>query len=187
MRGRRSSDDLQYDPKIERTARANEKVVRLSKSVSPSTCEQIPSPTLTEPKSISSPKSSTMGEPAPIPNLGDYGLANNRGRLTHTFQSTNPVAFDIKTSFQNGLKERQFDGTDAMSPHEHSSHFTETCEFCVPPTTITESQKKLRLFTFTLTGRAKDWLLSLPSGTIQTRDELELKFLEKYFPMSKYW
>jgi hypothetical protein len=30
-------------------------------------------------------------------------------------------------------------------------------------------------------------LLSLPSGTIQKWDELELKFLEKYFPMSKYW
>jgi hypothetical protein len=42
------------------------------------------------------------------------------------------------------------------------------------------------LFPFTLTGRAKDWLLSLPTGTIQTWDELELKFLEKYFPMAKY-
>ena len=38
-----------------------------------------------------------------------------------------------------------------------------------------------------MTGRAKDWLLSLPSGTIQTWDELELKFLEGIFPMSKYW
>jgi len=52
---------------------------------------------------------------------------------------------------------------------------------------VTDDQKKLRLFAFTLTGRAKDWLLSLPSGTIQTFEELELKFLEKYFPMSKYW
>jgi len=52
---------------------------------------------------------------------------------------------------------------------------------------VTDSQKKLRLFPFTLTSRARDWLLSLPSGTIQTWEELELKFLEKYFPMSKYW
>jgi len=74
-----------------------------------------------------------------------------------------------------------------MSPHEHLSDFAETCEFCVPPTNVIESQKKLGLFPFTLTGRAKDWLLSLPSGTIQTWEELELRFLEKYFPMSKYW
>jgi hypothetical protein len=63
----------------------------------------------------------------------------------------------------------------------------ETCEFCVPPATVTDSQKKLRLFPFTLTGRARDWLLTIPSGTIKTWDELELKFLQKYFPMSKYW
>jgi hypothetical protein len=63
----------------------------------------------------------------------------------------------------------------------------ETCEFCVPPATVTDSQKKLRLFPFTLTGRARDWLLTIPSDTIKTWDELELKFLQKYFPMSKYW
>jgi len=116
-------------------------------------------------------------DPPPEPRLGDYRLANPRGRLTHNFQPTTPVAFDIKTSVQNGLKERQFDGTDAISPYEHLSHFAETCEFCVPLATVTESQKKLRLFAFTLTGRAKDWFLSLPSGTIQTWEELELKFL----------
>ena len=27
----------------------------------------------------------------------------------------------------------------------------------------------------------------IPNGTVQTWEELELKFLEKYFPMSKYW
>jgi hypothetical protein len=75
-----------------------------------------------------------MGEPEPPrPKLGDYGLATHRGRLTHTFQPANPVAFDIKTSVQNGLKEKWFDETDIMSPHEHLSHFAETCEFCVPP------------------------------------------------------
>ena len=38
-----------------------------------------------------------------------------------------------------------------------------------------------------MTGKAEDWFLFLPAGTIQTFEELELKFLEKYFPMSKYW
>jgi len=52
---------------------------------------------------------------------------------------------------------------------------------------VTDNQKKLRLFLFTLTRRARDWLLTIPSGTIQTWDELEPRFLEKYFPMSKYW
>jgi len=40
-----------------------------------------------------------MGERVPRPKLGDYGLANHRGRLTHTFQPANHVAFDIKPQF----------------------------------------------------------------------------------------
>jgi len=86
MRGRRSSDDLQYDPEIERTARANRKAARLSKSVPPSAREQIP--VFTEAETNSSPKTSLMGDHiVPLRSmLGDYGLANNRGRLTHTFQ-----------------------------------------------------------------------------------------------------
>ena len=52
---------------------------------------------------------------------------------------------------------------------------------------MTRFGETLIQFPFTLTGRARDWLLSLPNETIQTWEELELKFLEKYFPMSKYW
>jgi hypothetical protein len=51
MRGRRSQDDLQFDPEIERTARANRKLVRLSKSVPPG--------------------ARIMGEPIAKPRLGD--------------------------------------------------------------------------------------------------------------------
>jgi len=156
MRGRTSSDDLRYDPEIERTARANRKVVRLSKSVPPSARVQTPVPTFTEAEAFPSPKTSTMGDADPLPRtkLGDYGLATNRGRLTHVFRPANPVAFDIKASVQNGLKERQFDGTETISPHEYLSHFAETCEFCVPLANVTDDQKKLRLFPFTLTGKA---------------------------------
>jgi hypothetical protein len=187
MRGKQSADDLEYDPEIERTARALQKAVRLqrlSHSVPSGVREPIPA----ESETISSPKSTTMGEPVPPrPKLGDYGLATHRGQLTHTFQPANPVAFDMKTTVLNGLRDKQFDGTEAMSPHEHLSRFAETCEFCVQPATMTDAQKKLRLFPFTLTGRTKDWLLTIPNGTVQTWEELELKFLKKYFPMSKYW
>jgi len=145
IRGRGRFVDLLFDPEIERTGRANRKVVRLSKSVPPSPRSRYTSLTPSEPEYISSPKTSTMGDvdPPPKPKLGDYALANNRGRLTLVFQPANPVAFDIKTSVQNGIKDRQFDGSDNMSPHEHLSHFIETCEFCVPPATVTDDQKKL--------------------------------------------
>ena len=71
-------------------------------------------------------------DPPPRPKLGDYSLANNRGCLTHVFQSANHVAFDIKTSVQNGLKDRQFDGTYSMSPHEHMSNLLKHMSFVYP-------------------------------------------------------
>jgi len=87
-----------------------------------------------------------MGAPVPRPKLVDYGLANHLGRLTRTVQPANHVAFDIKTTVLNGLRDKQYDETENMSPREHLSRFVETCEFCVPPATMTDSQKKLRLF-----------------------------------------
>ena len=68
MRGKQSSDDLEYDPEIERTARALRKVVRsqrLAQSVPPGVREQIPEPLSIESETSASPKSAIMGEPVP--------------------------------------------------------------------------------------------------------------------------
>ncbi|GAU51100.1 hypothetical protein TSUD_411810 [Trifolium subterraneum] len=67
----------------------------------------------------------------------------------------------------------------------HLSHFYEACGYTDPPG-ISESDKRLRLFKLSLTGRAKDWIDTLPSGTITSWDELELKFRERYFPIHKF-
>ncbi|GAU10176.1 hypothetical protein TSUD_423190, partial [Trifolium subterraneum] len=53
-------------------------------------------------------------------------------------------------------------------------------------TGVSESNKKLRLFPLSLTGRAKDWIDTLPPNTIASWDELELKFRERYFPIHKF-
>ena len=77
--GRQSKDDLHFDLEIKRTARANRRAVRLSKSVPPEQREQIPSPTLSISEKPVSPECSIMGDPAPRPKLGDCGLATHRG------------------------------------------------------------------------------------------------------------
>lgn len=133
MRGRKPRGELLYDPEIEKTAKANRRAVRLARSAEPSPRTQHTSPTPFEPEFIPIPApppvTVTMGEnppPPPRPMMGDYGLATNRGRLTHVFQPANPVAFDIKNSVLQGLREDQYDGRDNMSPHEHISKFYET-------------------------------------------------------------
>jgi len=98
MQGRQSKDDLQFDPEIERTARANWKAVRLSKSVPPIEKRRPPTTPPSESLKSISPEPSIMGDPAPRPKLGDYGLATHRGQLTHTFRPANPAAFDFLSS-----------------------------------------------------------------------------------------
>ena len=44
---------------------------------------------------------------------------------------------------------------------------------------------RLRLFPFSLKDRAKEWLNSLPSGSISDWATLAQKFLAKYFPPTK--
>lgn len=51
---------------------------------------------------------------------------------------------------------------------------------------ITEDRLKLNLFSFSLVGRAKDWLLYLPNGVIRTWRELEDKFLEIFFNTTQF-
>ena len=52
------------------------------------------------------------------------------------------------------------------------------------PNGILEEQVKLRAFPFSLKDSTKDWLYDLPSGTINTWNEMKRIFLEKYFPAS---
>ena len=175
-----------YDPEIEKITKANRKAAQLARSAEPSFRTPHTNPTLFEPKTITTPVIK-MGDvdPPPRPLMGDYGMAANHGHHTHVFEPTNPIAFEIKTSVHNGLKENQYERRDIMIPHEH--HIRPKYHRRPPPPNVTEDQNMLRLFAFTLTWRAKYWLLFILSGTIQTWKELEVKFLDRFFPMSKYW
>ena len=50
---------------------------------------------------------------------------------------------------------------------------------------VSEDAVRLRVFPFSLRDRAKEWLNSLPPGSITTWDELVQRFLSKFFPPAK--
>ncbi|MCI38288.1 hypothetical protein A2U01_0059516, partial [Trifolium medium] len=60
------------------------------------------------------------------------------------------------------------------------------CEIQEAPENITDDQKKLRLFAYSLTKHAKDCLYCLPSRTIQTWKELEDKLLDRFFTEEQF-
>jgi len=44
----------------------------------------------------------------------------------------------------------------------------------------------MRLFSFSLAGKAKKWLKSLPNQSLTSRKDVEEKILQRFFPNSRY-
>ncbi|KAK3228816.1 hypothetical protein Dsin_000697 [Dipteronia sinensis] len=88
------------------------------------------------------------------------------------------INFEIKSSTIHLLP--TFYGKSAEDPHIHIKEFFAVC------TTITNGGEndegiRLRLFPFSLKDKAKEWLHSLPSGSIASWVDLAAKFLSKFF------
>lgn len=126
----------------------------------------------------------TMGEPI-TQTMGDYCRPTSTSQVSLGFIPATPVNFHIKYSVLLGLRDKQFDGNANNYPGEHLARFYETTSMCQPKG-ITEDQVKLKLFSFSLIGRANDWLLCLPNGVIRTWRELEDKFLKRFFTTTQY-
>ncbi|XP_045822039.1 uncharacterized protein LOC123914922 [Trifolium pratense] len=183
MQGRKVVRELYFDPEIEKTARVNKKAARLAREAARSA--NIANNISEE--EVSSPKHSdnklnihimAADPPPPLRTLGDYDQRNNGELANLGFQPRNPVSFEIKNYVLSALKEDQFSGSE-------SQKFYEACDYTDPPG-VSESAKRLRLFKYSLIGRAKDWLDTIPPNTINTWQELEVKLLERYFPIHKY-
>ena len=65
----------------------------------------------------------------------------------------------------------------------HLNTFTEICDM-MRIKYVNSNAVKLRLFPFSLRGKAKDWLLALPKGTITSWDECTNIFMTRFFPLA---
>ncbi|GJV68381.1 reverse transcriptase domain-containing protein [Tanacetum coccineum] len=92
--------------------------------------------------------------------------------------------FELKHGLLTLVQNKQFFGHDKEDPHAHIRYFnkiTSTMKFPnVPSTSV-----KLMLFPFSLEGAAWIWLEKEPPRSILTWDDLVLKFINKFFPLSK--
>ncbi|KAL5550767.1 hypothetical protein UlMin_000943 [Ulmus minor] len=117
--------------------------------------------------------------------LRDYVAPNVTGTTSGirrpTIQANN---FEIKPSFIKMVQANQFGGMSKDDPNAHISSFLEVCDLC-KINGVSEDAVRLRVFPFSLRDRAKEWLNSLPPGSITTWNELVQKFLSKFFPPAK--
>ena len=74
--------------------------------------------------------------------------------------------FELKPSYVNMIKNSvQFHGLPSEDPNLHIAYFLEICDM-FRVNDISDNAIRLRLFPFSLKDRAREWLNSLPVGSI---------------------
>ena len=95
----------------------------------------------------------------------------------------NSANFEIKGSLLAHLP--KFTGLSHEDAHKHLLGLYHTCSSMKPPNASLEDVL-LRVFQFSLEGKAKEWLLNLPTHyATLSWEELKKVFLDRYFPFSK--
>ena len=82
------------------------------------------------------------------------------------------------------VRANQYGGMPKDDSKIHIANFLEIYE-TFKYNGATNNAIRLRLFPFSLWDKAKSWLNSLPVGTITTWNDLDQKFLAKFFPLAK--
>jgi Retrotransposon gag protein len=121
-------------------------------------------------------------------------MANKRPKLLKDFIVTSPTSirtsivapvvgannFKLKPALINMIQQYPFNGLPNEDPNLHLSIFLEICN-TLKVNGVTNDAIRLRLFPFSLAGKARAWLQSLTIGTITIWDQFAEVFLAKYF------
>ncbi|KAL0296189.1 UNVERIFIED_CONTAM: hypothetical protein Sradi_6671000 [Sesamum radiatum] len=174
------TSELEFDPEIEKTARRLRKETKqFKREASTSSTSKIdfeldvPTSSEFEEEVMAQNPKRTINEMT-SPNLNQQPLCIEYPTLDVDFERKSGLIHLLPT----------FRGLAGEDPHKHIKEFHVVCSG-MRPQGVTEEQVKLRAFPFSLGDKAKDWLYSLPSGTIVSWNELKIQFLENYFPASE--
>jgi hypothetical protein len=126
-----------------------------------------------------------MGTPEKT-KLCDFTSTNNNDFICTPIAPPAPEAnfYEIKPTLLNLVTKEQFSGVSTDDAAAHLNNFVE----------LNEMQKykdvdgdiiMLKLFPFSLRGRAKHWLLSLPRNSIDSWVKCKDAFIGKYYPPAK--
>ena len=118
--------------------------------------------------------------------LSDFTSTNNNDFICPPIAPpASPAAFyEIKPALLNLVMKEQFSGVSTDDAAVHLNNFVELCEM-QKYKDIDEDLIKLKLFPFSLRGRAKEWLLSLPRNSIDSWSKCKDAFIGKYYPLAK--
>jgi hypothetical protein len=118
--------------------------------------------------------------------LCDFTNANNNYFLCTPIAppATTAEFFEIKPALLNLVMRDQFSGASSDDAAAHLNNFVELCEM-QKYKDVDGDIIKLKVFPFSLRGRAKDWLLSLPKNSIDSWTKCKDAFIGRYYPPAK--
>ena len=118
--------------------------------------------------------------------LCDFTSTNNNDFICTPIAPPASTAefYEIKPALLNLVMREQFSGVSTDDAAAHLNNFVELCEM-QKYKDIDGDIIKLKLFPFSLRGRAKDWLLSLPKNSISSWTKCKDAFIGKYYPPAK--
>src|SRR3954467_14986910 len=117
--------------------------------------------------------------------LCDFTSTNNNDFIcTPIAPPANTAFYEIKPALLNLVMREQFSGVSTDDAATHLNNFFELCEM-QRLKDIDGDLVKLKLFPFSLRGRAKEWLLSLPKNSIDSWVKCKDAFIGKYYPPAK--
>ncbi|XP_073290995.1 uncharacterized protein [Primulina huaijiensis] len=188
----KSTGELEYNPKIEKTAKRLRKEARLRREKQPSSSFPDLNASL---DSNDTEKESDIDLEIERSESDQEEMAGQAQRTLMELANPNVIqqplcirfpttdsTFELKSGLIQLLP--TFRGLAGEDPHKHLKEFHIVCT-TMKPQGITEEQISLRAFSFSLADKAKYWLYYLPSGSITTWDNMKQQFLEKFFPASR--
>src|SRR3954454_7510106 len=118
--------------------------------------------------------------------LCDFTSTNNNDFICTPIAPPIPEAafYEIKPALLNLVMKEQFSCLSTDDAAYHLNNFVELCEM-QKYKDIDGEIIKLKLFPFSLRGRAKDWLLSFPGNSIYSWVNCKYVFIGKYYPPAK--
>src|SRR3954463_7038839 len=118
--------------------------------------------------------------------LCDFTSTNNNDFICTPIAPPAPEAafYEIKPALLNLVMKEQFSGISTEDAASHLNNFFELCEM-QKYKYIDGDIIKLKLFPFSLRGRARDWLLSLPRNSIDSWVKCKDVFIGKHYPPAK--
>jgi hypothetical protein len=117
--------------------------------------------------------------------LSDFTNAPNAQFIACSITSPKIKAdsFEVSPGLLNLIAKDQFGGSTSEDASMHLHDFREICDM-QKFKSVENDIVELKLFPFSLRGKAKDWLLSLPNGSINSWDNLREAFIQKILSSS---